>query len=38
MAANGADVVVVDIASKVSPASNAVPATPEELVRDRADG
>ncbi len=31
MAANGADVVVVDIASKVSPASNAVPATPEEL-------
>jgi NAD(P)-dependent dehydrogenase (short-subunit alcohol dehydrogenase family) len=31
MAANGADVVVVDIAGKVSPASNAVPATPEEL-------
>ena len=31
MAANGADVVVVDIAGKVSPASNAVPATQEEL-------
>src|SRR6201994_1414553 len=31
MAANGADVIVVDIAGKVSPASNAVPATPEEL-------
>src|SRR6201992_3387158 len=31
MAANGADVVAVDIASKVSPASNAVAATPEEL-------
>jgi hypothetical protein len=31
MAANGADVVAVDIAGKVSPASNAVPATPEEL-------
>ncbi len=31
MAANVADVVVVDIAGKVSPASNAVPATPEEL-------
>src|SRR6202012_2311079 len=31
MAANGADVVVVYIAGKVSPASNAVPATPEEL-------
>jgi NAD(P)-dependent dehydrogenase (short-subunit alcohol dehydrogenase family) len=30
MAANGADV-VVDIAGTVSPASNAVPATPEEL-------
>ena len=31
MAANGADVVVLDIVGKVSPASNAVPATPEEL-------
>jgi short chain dehydrogenase len=31
MAANGADVVAIDIAGKVSPASNAVPATPEEL-------
>jgi hypothetical protein len=31
MAANGADVVVVDIAGKISPASYAVPATPEEL-------
>jgi NAD(P)-dependent dehydrogenase (short-subunit alcohol dehydrogenase family) len=30
-AANGADVVVVDIAGFVSPASNAVPATPQEL-------
>jgi NAD(P)-dependent dehydrogenase (short-subunit alcohol dehydrogenase family) len=31
MAANGADVIAIDIAGKVSPASNAVPATPEEL-------
>jgi NAD(P)-dependent dehydrogenase (short-subunit alcohol dehydrogenase family) len=31
MAANGADVVVVDIAGPVSPASNAAPATQEEL-------
>jgi NAD(P)-dependent dehydrogenase (short-subunit alcohol dehydrogenase family) len=31
MAANGADVIVVDIAGPVSTASNAVPATPEEL-------
>jgi NAD(P)-dependent dehydrogenase (short-subunit alcohol dehydrogenase family) len=31
MAANGADVVAIDIAGHVSPASNAVPATPEEL-------
>jgi NAD(P)-dependent dehydrogenase (short-subunit alcohol dehydrogenase family) len=31
MAANGADVVVLDIAGEVSPASNAKPATPEEL-------
>jgi NAD(P)-dependent dehydrogenase (short-subunit alcohol dehydrogenase family) len=31
LAANGADVVAVDIAGTVSPASNAVPATPEEL-------
>jgi NAD(P)-dependent dehydrogenase (short-subunit alcohol dehydrogenase family) len=31
MAANGADVIAVDIAGKASPASNAVPATPEEL-------
>ena len=31
LAANGADVVAVDIAGFVSPASNAVPATPEEL-------
>jgi NAD(P)-dependent dehydrogenase (short-subunit alcohol dehydrogenase family) len=31
MAANGADVVAIDIAGPVSPASNAVPATPEEL-------
>ena len=30
-AANGADVVALDIAGPVSPASNAVPATPEEL-------
>lgn len=31
MAANGTDVVVLDIAGPVSTASNAVPATPEEL-------
>jgi NAD(P)-dependent dehydrogenase (short-subunit alcohol dehydrogenase family) len=31
MAANGADVVAIDIAGPVSPASNAVPATPAEL-------
>lgn len=31
MAANGADVVAIDIAGPISPASNAVPATPEEL-------
>ena len=31
MAANGADVVVLDIAGPVSPASNAKPATPAEL-------
>src|ERR1700744_6075925 len=31
MAANGADVVVIDIAGPVSPASNATPATMEEL-------
>src|SRR6478735_4890351 len=31
MAANGADVVAIDIAGPVSPASDAVPATPEEL-------
>jgi NAD(P)-dependent dehydrogenase (short-subunit alcohol dehydrogenase family) len=31
MAPNSADVVVIDIASKVSPASNAEPATPEQL-------
>src|ERR1700742_2701499 len=31
MAANGGGVVAVDIAGKVSPASNAVAATPEEL-------
>ena len=30
-AANGADVVVLDIAGPVSPASNAAPATPDEL-------
>ena len=30
-AANGADVVAIDIAGPVSPASNAKPATPEEL-------
>jgi NAD(P)-dependent dehydrogenase (short-subunit alcohol dehydrogenase family) len=30
-AANGADVVALDIAGRVSPASNAVPSTPEEL-------
>ena len=35
-AANGADVVVIDIAGPVSPASNAKPATPEDLARDRA--
>src|ERR1700761_8008941 len=33
MAANGADVVVIDIAGKVSPASNAEPATQEEFDR-----
>ena len=32
LAANGADVVALDIAGPVSTASNAVPATPEELV------
>lgn len=31
MAANGADVVALDIIGPVSTASNAVPATPEEL-------
>jgi NAD(P)-dependent dehydrogenase (short-subunit alcohol dehydrogenase family) len=31
LAANGADIVAVDIAGPVSPASNAVPASPEEL-------
>jgi hypothetical protein len=31
MAANGADIVAIDIAGPVSPASNAVPATPEEV-------
>src|ERR1700761_6106304 len=31
MAANGADVIAIDIAGHVSTASNAVPATPEEL-------
>ena len=31
MAANGADVIALDIAGPVSPASNAKPATPEEL-------
>ena len=31
MAANGADVIAIDIAGPVSPASNAKPATPEEL-------
>jgi hypothetical protein len=31
MAANGADVVAVDIAGPVSTASHAVPATPEEI-------
>ena len=31
MAANGADVVAIDIAGPVSPASDAVPATPKEL-------
>ena len=31
LAANGADIVAVDIAGPVSPASNAVPATTEEL-------
>ena len=31
LAANGADVVAIDIAGPVSPASNAKPATPEEL-------
>ncbi len=30
MAANGADVIALDIAGPVSPASNAVPATPED--------
>jgi hypothetical protein len=32
-AANGADVVAIDIAGPVSPASNAKPATPEELAK-----
>ena len=31
MAANGADIIALDIAGPVSPASNAIPATPEEL-------
>jgi NAD(P)-dependent dehydrogenase (short-subunit alcohol dehydrogenase family) len=31
LAANGADIVAIDIAGPVSPASNAAPATPEEL-------
>jgi len=31
MAANGADVIAIDIAGPVSPASNAIPATPAEL-------
>ena len=31
MAANGADVIAIDIAGPVSPASNAKPATPEDL-------
>ncbi|WP_167381208.1 SDR family NAD(P)-dependent oxidoreductase [Bradyrhizobium arachidis] len=31
MAANGADVIALDIVGPVSPASNAAPATPEEL-------
>jgi NAD(P)-dependent dehydrogenase (short-subunit alcohol dehydrogenase family) len=31
LAANGADIVAIDIAGPVSPASNALPATPEEL-------
>jgi NAD(P)-dependent dehydrogenase (short-subunit alcohol dehydrogenase family) len=31
LAANGADIVAIDIAGFVSPASNAVPASPEEL-------
>ena len=31
LAANGADVVVIDICKRPSPASNATPATPEEL-------
>lgn len=31
LAANGADVVAIDIAGPVSPASNAAPATPQEL-------
>ncbi|MBV8797875.1 MAG: mycofactocin-coupled SDR family oxidoreductase [Hyphomicrobiales bacterium] len=31
LAANGADIVAIDVAGPVSPASNAVPATPEEL-------
>jgi NAD(P)-dependent dehydrogenase (short-subunit alcohol dehydrogenase family) len=36
-AANGADVVVIDIAGPVSPASNAQPATPAELEQTVAD-
>ena len=35
-AANGADLVVLDIAGPVSSASNATPATPEELARNGA--
>ena len=31
MASNGADVIAIDIAGYVSPASNAIPSTPEEL-------
>ncbi|WP_283813018.1 hypothetical protein [Bradyrhizobium rifense] len=31
MAANGADIVAIDIAGEVSPTSNAVPASQEEL-------
>jgi hypothetical protein len=37
LAANGADIVAIDIAGPVSPASNALPATPRRVRRDGKD-